>query len=144
MSVSPTAIAYERYQPHILQTLGSVSALIGKTELDPKIRHLVDLRASQINGCEYCVNMHIAEALEDGESQDRLDKVVVWRRSDLFTPGEKAAFAWTEALTDLKADADYESLRAELKLYYTEDEISVLTVAIAMINLWNRVQVSKY
>lgn len=138
------AINYQEHVPSVLQRFIAASGEIGKTALEPKLRHLVDLRASQINQCAYCVKMHTEEALRDGESQERLQRVVVWRHVDDFTPAERAAFAWTEALTSLDPKMDYEDLRRDLRQNFSDAEISALTSAIAMINLWNRMQVSNH
>lgn len=138
------AIDYQKFVPSVLQRFIAASGEIGKTDLDPKLRHLVDLRASQINQCAFCVKMHTKEALDAGESQERLQRMTVWRHVDDFTPAEKAALAWTEALTSLDVATNYEELRAGLRKHFSDAEISALTSAIAMINLWNRVQVSNH
>jgi len=143
MTIS-TAIDYQKFIPSVLQRFIAASGEIGETDLAPKLRHLVDLRASQINQCAFCVKMHTREALEAGESQERLQRLTVWRHVDDFTPAEKAAFAWTEALTVLESKADYEALRKGLRVHFDEAEISALTSAVAMINLWNRMQVSNH
>ncbi|MEM5583195.1 MULTISPECIES: carboxymuconolactone decarboxylase family protein [unclassified Roseibium] len=140
----PAAINHHENVPEIVKRLAAASMEIGKSGLEPKLRHLIDLRASQINQCAYCVKMHISEALADGESQERLQRVIVWRHVDDFTPAEKAAFAWTEALTELDPRTDYESLRNELRTHYQDAQISAITSAVAMINLWNRIQVSNH
>ncbi|QHH98044.1 carboxymuconolactone decarboxylase family protein [Acinetobacter dispersus] len=112
--------------------------------IDRSLYHLVLLRASQINGCAFCVKMHIAEALADGEIQSRLDHLVVWRHCNDYTDQEKAAFAWVEALTTLQALTDYEPLRIALLKYFSEPQISALTLLIGMINLWNRIAISQH
>ncbi len=88
--------------------------------------------------------MHTQEALDAGETQERLQRLTVWRHVDDYSPAEKAAFAWTEALTSLNVDTNYEALRSELRRHFEDAEISAITAAIAMINLWNRVQVSNH
>lgn len=88
--------------------------------------------------------MHLREAREDGETQDRLDRLVVWTHVSDFSEAEKAALAWTEALTTLDHKTDYASLRGRLRQSFTDKEIGALTATIAMINLWNRVQVSAH
>ena len=138
------SINYQDFIPSILQRFVAASGEISKSELDPKLHHLLDLRASQINQCAYCVKMHTKEALDDGESQERLQRLTVWRHVEDFTPAEKAALAWTEALTDLGSSADLGVLRARLREHFSEKEIGVLTSTVAMINLWNRVQVSNH
>jgi len=107
--------------------------------VEPRFLHLLKLRASQINGCAYCIDMHVKEALDDGEDAQRLHLLAAWRESPLFTDErERALLAWTEALTLLPQmgapDADYEAL----KKHFTEAEIVNLTLAIGTINVWNR------
>ena len=126
----------------VLQALGGVEQIHGNAGLDPKLIHLVRLRASQINGCAYCVEMHTREAREDGESTDRLDRVVVWRDTEAFTAPERAALAWTEALTTLEDTYRLDALHAELKRHFTDTEIGTLTTLAAMINVWNRIQIA--
>ncbi|ERP87214.1 alkylhydroperoxidase [Labrenzia sp. C1B10] len=141
-----TSNAINHYEnvPDIVKRFVAASGEIGKAGLEPKLRHLIDLRASQINQCAYCVKMHTQEALDAGETQERLQRLTVWRHVDDYTPAEKAAFAWTEALTSLQVDTNYEALRGELRRHFDDAEISAITAAVAMINLWNRVQVSNH
>lgn len=138
------AINYPDFIPSVVQSFVSASGEIGKTGLEPKLRHLIDLRASQINQCAFCVKMHTREALEAGDTHDRLERLTVWRHVTDFTPAEKAALAWTEALTSLDVKTDYEILRAELRKHFDDTAISAMTSAVAMINLWNRMQVSNH
>ncbi|CAJ1407113.1 unnamed protein product [Effrenium voratum] len=133
-------INYQDFIPSVLQRFVAASGEIGKSDLDPKLHHLLDLRASQINQCAYCVKMHNKEALDDGESQERLQRLTVWRHVEDFTPAEKAALAWTEALTNLDPKTDYSVLRADLRSHFSDGEISAITSSVAMINLWNRIQ----
>ena len=104
--------------------------------------HLLKLRASQINGCAYCIDMHVKEALDDGEDAQRLHLLTAWRESPLFDERERALLAWTEALTLLPQtgapDADY----ARLREHFSDADIVKLTVAIATINVWNRLNVA--
>ncbi len=128
--------------PTVLQALGAAQAAIAAQGLDRRLGHLVTLRASQINQCAFCVKMHVKEAREDGESNERLDRVIVWRHVGDFTPAEKAALAWTEALTTIDPAADLGPLRATLREHFGDREIAALTATVAMINLWNRIQVA--
>ncbi len=137
-------IAYEKEVPEILRILGEAHGALMAGGLEAGLIHLVLLRASQINQCGFCVKMHVEEALRDGESADRLNRLIVWRHVDDFNEREKAALAWTEALTHLKIGADYGPLRTNLRSWFSDREISLLTVAISMINLWNRLQASKH
>jgi len=109
-----------------------------KSVVEPRLLHLVKLRASQINGCAYCIDMHVKEALDDGEDAQRLHLLSAWRESPLYNDRERALLAWTEALTLLPQtgapDADFNRLRE----HFSEAEVANLTAAIGMINLWNR------
>lgn len=135
---------YQNSIPEILQALGQVHVFMDDRGLERRLHHLIQLRASQINQCAYCVKMHCREAHEDGESQERLERLVVWRHCNDFSPRERAALAWTEALTLLDARTDYAALRAQLREQFSDGEIGVLTATVAMINLWNRIQVSRH
>ncbi|MBN9476398.1 MAG: alkylhydroperoxidase [Bordetella sp. SCN 67-23] len=130
--------------PSVYQSFAAAQAQIREQGLDPLLHHLVVLRASQINQCAFCVKLHIREAREDGETNERLDRLVVWEHVNDFTEREKAALAWTEALTVLDRRTDYAPLRARLREHFSDKEIAVLTSTIAMINLWNRLQVSMH
>ena len=96
------------------------------------------------NVCGFCVKMHTREARQDGETNDRLDRLVVWAHVSDFSEAEKAALAWTEALTLLDPKTDYASLRSRLRQSFSDEEIGALTATIGMINLWNRIQVSAH
>jgi AhpD family alkylhydroperoxidase len=143
MSVA-TMVRHETEAPEVFELLEEVEAVISTLDIDPALHHLVKLRASQMNRCAYCVKMHTAEARRDGETNERLDRLVVWPHVSDFTAAEKAAFAWTEALTELEPATDYAALRESLREHFSDRQISGLTSAIAMINLWNRFQVSRH
>nr|WP_174506628.1 carboxymuconolactone decarboxylase family protein [Acinetobacter sp. Marseille-Q1620] len=131
--------------PGVIQNLYQVHASLDTLALlESKLTHLILLRVSQINACAFCVKMHLAEARADGETQERLDRLVVWRHSADFTDQEKAAFEWAESLTTLQDKTDYAILRQNLLRHFNEQQISALTVLISMINLWNRIQISQY
>lgn len=112
--------------------------------LDRKLFHLVKLYASQLNRCAFCVNMHVQEALEDGERQSRIDRLIVWRDVEDFTPAERAALAWTEALTILDPREDKAPLREEAKAHFSDGQLAALSAGIALINLWNRINISNH
>jgi AhpD family alkylhydroperoxidase len=124
--------------PEAIKAMIGLEQAVKDLGLEPKLFHLVKLRASQINGCAYCINMHAHEARADGETQQRLDLLSVWRETNFFDEREKAALAWTEALTMISEthapDADYEAIAA----VFDEKERVALTLAIAAINGWNR------
>lgn len=124
--------------PEAFKAMIGLEQTVHDMGLEPKLIHLIKLRASQINGCAYCINMHNHEARADGETQQRLDLLSVWRETDLFDERECAALAWTEALTLVSEtnapDADYDAIAAA----FDEKERVALTLAIATINGWNR------
>lgn len=137
-------IRYDQEIPDIFHGLESVERAITQHELDRPLHHLVKLRASQINQCAFCVKMHTKEARADGETNERLDRLIVWQHVNDFTDREKAALRWTEALTDLHTGTDYGTLRTQLQKHFSDQELSTLTAIINMINLWNRFQVSQH
>ena len=144
MTSDTTAIQHHEVLGGIMQHLGQVHGMMREEGLPKALSHLIELRVSQINQCAFCVKMHSGDARKDGEKETRLDRLIVWRHVPDFTPAEKAAFAWAEALTYLERDADYGSLRAALRKHYSDREISLITTCVAMINLWNRVQISTH
>ena len=144
MSPNTASINFVKTSPTIYQALIQAQQAILDVGLPARLHHLLVLRASQINACAFCVKMHIAEARRDGETEARLDRLIVWRHVDDFTAAEKAALAWTEALTVLKAEAEFGPLRATLREHFNDEQISALTATIAMINLWNRIQISQH
>ena len=127
--------------PQGVQKMIELEELLKNSGLEYSLYELVKMRASQINGCAYCLHMHSKDARAAGETEDRLHVLVAWRESSLFTPRERAALAWTESLTNLAQtgapDADYEGL----KDHFTEVEIVNLTLLIGLINGWNRMAV---
>ncbi len=127
--------------PVLIKTLGEASMALGKTSLDKKLRHLVDIRASQLNNCAFCLDMHVKEAKLHGETELRLYHVAIWRESPLFSAKEKTALALTEALTRISDHGVNEALYSELREHFSEVEISELTFSIATINAWNRLQI---
>lgn len=138
------AVNHAKYGANILGALEAVENVIGERGIEAALHHLVLLRASQINECAFCVKMHTRDARKAGETDNRLDRLIVWRHVDDFTAREKAAFAWTEGLTELNGEADFTALCADLKKYFTNNDISTLTAIVAMINLWNRINISQH
>ena len=114
--------------------LGQVAAKAG---MDKQLLELIKLRASQINGCAFCVQYHILESEKLGVPADKLNLVVVWREAPLFSPRERAALAWTEALT-LLSEGVSDEVYAQAIAEFSDKELAYLTSAIASINVWNR------
>lgn len=109
--------------------------------LEPSLVELVKIRASQINACANCLNMHTAEARARGETEQRIHLLVAWREAPCYTERERAALAWTEALTTLATAHPKETARRDLQAAFTEDEQVKLTLMINVINGWNRLAV---
>jgi AhpD family alkylhydroperoxidase len=146
ISPKPPAAAkpvdYQREIPDLLQPMIALQGQIERHGIDKKLLYLVKLRASQINGCAYCVKMHTHEARAIGETNERLDHLVAWKHLGGYSERERAALAWTEALTRLDREPEPAPLRAELRRHFTDKEIGALTAAVAMINFWNRIAIS--
>ena len=133
---------YGRTVPAAMRAMRTLEDVVEASELEPELMELVKLRASQINGCAYCVDMHTKDARALGEEERRLHLVAVWRDTDVFTPRERAALAWTEALTRLSEtrnapDNVYEAVAA---LFDPAEQVA-LTLGIVAINGWNRLNV---
>ncbi|MGH3411370.1 MAG: carboxymuconolactone decarboxylase family protein [Streptosporangiaceae bacterium] len=109
--------------------------------LEPGLLELVKIRASQVNGCTYCLAMHNRDARARGEHQARLDTVAAWREAPYYTPRERAALAWCEALTELPRTGAPDEVYAAVQKEFTRAEIAALTFAIVAINGWNRLAV---
>ncbi|WP_163882091.1 carboxymuconolactone decarboxylase family protein [Rhizobium laguerreae] len=132
---------YAQQSPELFKKFMEFSMALKSSVIDEKLQALVEIRASQINGCGFCLDMHVKQAKIHGETELRLYHVAIWRESNLFTPRERAALAWTEALTKLPEggipDEIYERVRGQL----SEKEISDLTFVVMAINAWNRVNI---
>ncbi len=132
-------IDYYAHNPKVIDRLESLDKHV--TAIDAKLRALVDLRVSQINGCVYCVDLHSRAARETGETQQRLDFLPVWQECPLFDERERSALAWAEALTHLSQTHAPDSLYQALTALFTDREIVDLTHSIAVTNTWNRIGV---
>lgn len=135
-------IDYRKYAQQPLQSMLALEKYISESGLDPKLVHLVKMRASQINGCAYCLDMHSLDARAEGESEQRLYTLDAWRETPFFTDRERAAFAWTEALTLISHTHAPDDVYDEVKKQFSEKEIVDLTFVIGTINLWNRLAIS--
>ncbi len=130
------------YSQHAIASYKAMLALEASLSLDSTLKDLVKLRVSQINGCVFCVDMHVKEAKLHGERELRLHHLAVWRESSLFNGKERAALQWAERLTRLAdqavSDADYAAVRA----HFDDEELVALTHVINTINVWNRLNVA--
>ena len=127
--------------PDTIKALSALETQIQSSGLEQSLIELVKTRASQINGCAYCIHMHTEDARKHGETEQRLYLLNAWRESPLYSDRERAALAWTEALTLVSEthapDADYEAVRAQ----FTDSELVNLTTLIGAINAWNRIAI---
>ena len=124
--------------PDVLKAQMSVENQIAKSKLDHLLKELVRLRASQINGCAFCLDMHVTDALKSGETQRRLATVAAWREAPFFTDRERAALEWTESLTLVSQNHVPDSVWEAVRPHFTDAELSELTLLIGSINTWNR------
>ncbi len=127
--------------PALIKTLSDASQASHDSSLDITIKNLVDIRASQLNGCAFCLDMHVKQAKLHGERELRLYHVAIWRESPLFTAKEKAALALSEVLTKPGDDGVPDALYREAREHFSEVELSELAFSIAIINAWNRLMV---
>ena len=132
---------YWEYAPEALKPMMALEEHFKKGLLEASLVELVKTRASQINGCAYCLHMHTDDALKAGERPERLFLLDAWHESLMYTPRERAALAWTEALTKIAEthapDADYDGLSP----HFTPEEVVELTLLITTINAWNRLAI---
>jgi AhpD family alkylhydroperoxidase len=145
MSRHSPRLAYHHFAETAPQVRAALSALgnaVKEAGLEPALVELVDLRASQMNGCAFCIQHHLNAARRLAMPQVKLDLVAAWREAGVFSAREKAALAWTELLTAIRPDAEvergYEALCAE----FSETEAVALTAAIGAINTWNRLAIA--
>lgn len=127
--------------PAAYQAMYNVTNVLSAGSLPKLLKHLVDLRVSQLNGCHFCIDLHTDWAKRDGERDERLAAVSNWRQSPLFTPDEKAALDWAEALTERRVDA-LDALHVALARHFSRAGIAELTMMVAAINAWNRVGIA--
>ncbi len=127
--------------PGSYQAMLALSQYSGESGLERSLLELVKTRASQINGCAFCLQMHTRDARKAGETEERLHLLPAWRETPLYTPRERAALAWTEALTLLTQGHAPDEVYAEVSAQFSDEEIAKLTLAIAVINSWNRIAV---
>ncbi|MGW8202698.1 carboxymuconolactone decarboxylase family protein [Sphingomonas bisphenolicum] len=126
--------------PQLMKSWTALSTAIGES-LEPSLIELVKIRSSQINGCANCINMHSFEARAKGETEQRIYLLSAWREAPCYTDRERAALAWTEALTEIAKGHGHSAAREALNREFTEEEQVKLTLMINIINGWNRIAV---
>lgn len=133
---------YQQQSPDLLKKFVEFSLQTKKSSIEQSIRDLVNIRASQLNGCAFCLDMHVKEATLHGERTLRLHHIASWRESPLFEPRERAALGWTEVLTQLPSQGVPDDIYDRVRTQLSEKEITDLTFDIMAINAWNRVNVA--
>jgi AhpD family alkylhydroperoxidase len=128
--------------PEAYRAMTQLDRYVNHASIEQPLLELVKLRASQINGCAYCIDMHWKDAREAGETEQRLYSLVAWRETTFYTDRERAALAWAEAITMISESHAPDDLYAELRAHFTEIETIDLTLAIAAINAWNRMSIA--
>ena len=128
--------------PETIKALTALEAQIQASGLEKSLIELVKTRASQINGCAYCIHMHTADARKQGETEQRLYLLNAWRESPLYTDRERAALAWTEAVTLIAETHAPDDLYEDVRAQFSESETVNLTMLIGAINAWNRIAIS--
>lgn len=129
---------YHQTAPHVFKAIYALELTQAGFSLEGSLRELIKIRASQLNGCALCLDMHSADALKAGESPRRLLALGAWEDSPLFSERERAALLWTDTLTRLSESRVSDALYAEVAKHFDESEMAELTLAIATINAWNR------
>lgn len=136
-------LPYTKLAPEPYRTLVSLGHYLRTaTSLDAVLLGLIDLRASQLNRCGFCIGMHTHELKHANEPDSRINAVTTWRESDAFTPRERAALAWTEEITNIQDGHASEEAYAAVSEYFKDKELVDLTFAIATINAWNRLGIA--
>jgi AhpD family alkylhydroperoxidase len=132
---------YSKLAPELTKAYYAFSMAIKASSLGHTIIDLVNLRASQINGCAFCVDMHSKEAKIHGERELRIYHIPIWRESPLFSEEERAALAWTEALTTIGLEGVSDELYERARAQFSESQLAELSFAVGTINLWNRISI---
>jgi AhpD family alkylhydroperoxidase len=131
-----------KVSPGAYKALAALQSYVDQSGLDRKLLALMEIRASQINGCAYCLAMHTRDARKLGETDERMHLLDAWREAPLYTDRERAALAWTEAITLVSKDHVPDEIYDEVRRHFSEKEIVDLTAATVVINSWNGVAIS--
>lgn len=135
-------IDYAHIAPAAVRAQMGLETYIRSSGLGASLIHLMKLRASYLNGCAYCVDMHTKDARAENETEQRLYAVPVWHETPFFTPRERAALAWTDALTELHRGPVSDDVFDEVRRHFTDEEIVDLTMTVVTINGWNRLAIA--
>jgi AhpD family alkylhydroperoxidase len=133
---------YSKVAPGVYQAMDALDQYVQSSGLERKLVWLIQLRASQINGCAYCIDMHWKDLRAAGEGEQRLYSLDAWRESPYYSDRERAALAWTEAVTFVAEDHVPDPVYEDARRHFTDKELADLTLAIATINAWNRLSIA--
>ena len=137
-----TRLDYQAAFPEGVQAMLHLEAVIRRSGLEASLMELVKFRASQMNGCAFCLDMHSKDARAHGETEQRLYGLSAWREGPFYTDRERAALAWTEAITNIQQGHAADEVYAEVRQHFNEQELARLTFAITQINSWNRIAIA--
>ena len=137
-----TRIDYNKVAPGAFRAMFGLEKYVHECGLEQSLLHLIKMRASQINGCAYCLDMHSKDARAEGETEQRLYVLNAWREAPFYTERERAALAWTEALTLIAEDHVPDEIYNEVRQHFSEQELVNLSLAVIAINGWNRLAIS--
>lgn len=137
-----TRIDYRQLAPDAVKAILMLERYVRTSGLAPSLQHLVKLRASYLNGCAYCVDIHAKDARHDGESEQRLFAVPVWRETPFFTDRERIVLRWTEVVTEIGRAGMPDDVYEAAREYFSEIELVHLTMAVIAINAWNRLAIT--
>src|SRR6185312_279719 len=138
----PSRIDFPKAAPGAYMAMRGLEAYVRQSGLEPALLELVKTRASQLNGCAYCIDMHTKDARAHGETEQRLYALPAWRETPFFSERERAALAWTEAVTLVSEGHVPDEVYNEVKTQFSEKELVELTLAVIAINSWNRLAIS--
>jgi AhpD family alkylhydroperoxidase len=133
---------YKRSAPDVYAAMAQLQAAVNESGLEPALLELIKLRASQINGCAYCIDMHFKDARAAGETDQRLYLLDAWREAPCYSDRERAALAWTEAVTPIHGNGVDDDVYEETRVHFSEQELARLTLAVITINGWNRLSIA--
>lgn len=135
-------INYSKIGLKAIKGLQELENYVENSGMEKSLIEFIRLRTSQINGCKYCIGLHSEDAMQSGESRERLDNLNSWRGTDIYSDREKAALAWTEALTLIAQNEISDDFYDEMRRHFDEQELITLTIAINAVNSWNRLAIS--
>lgn len=135
-------IEFQRVSPRALQAMMGLQAYVNGSGLEHSLLELVKMRASQVNGCAHCLDMHSKDARAAGESEQRLYLLDAWREAPMYSARERAALEWTEAVTQVSEDHVPDAVYRAVREHFTEEELVNLTLAVVAINGWNRLSIA--